>query len=129
MERVVAGVCLTIAFIVMASIISPGGSHAEGTDGPHHGAAHPIGASSNAHAGLPSLGVIEDGDYRIEIYATSEGPRYSLFELESGEEVGTLLSLEKVTEWFPDLHLPEMNRQDGTGPIMMADPPYAAWPE
>jgi hypothetical protein len=126
MERVIAGICLTIAFVVMASVFTPGGSHAE--DDQRH-AADLIRNSADAHAGLPSLGVIEDDVYRVEIYATDHGPRYTIFDLEQGLEVGTLLTLDTASARFPDLRLPDMNRHDVSGPVMMADPPQGAWPD
>ena len=131
MERLIAGICLTIAFVVMASVFNPGGSHAEDHHGAtaahsHLDAALPPG-SSDPHLGLPSLGAVEDDGYRIEIYATDSGPRYTIIDLKRGLEVGTLLSIEQATDWFPDLHLPDMNIDDASGPVMMADPPHPGW--
>lgn len=156
MERLVAGITLGLAFVVMASIIVPdhsaaddGGDASHGVHGihapapdvasSHHGGAsdhapagHPAhaptpssGGSVDAHEGLRPLGSLESRGFIIDFYATSVGPRYTVCDA-SGEELGTLLSLEQIEQHFPELPLPGLDFSgDGlsaTSTIMLAEP-------
>jgi hypothetical protein len=139
MERLIAGITLTIAFLVMASVFVPDQSQAghdasqhQGTAGPESDdsaaeAAAPPGAaaesatfSTDPHAGLRSLGSLESSRYLVEIYSTELGPRYSVYERTSGKELAVLMDPEKIARHFPDLPLPAM---DFSGPthLMLLD--------
>jgi hypothetical protein len=74
---------------------------------------------------LSSLGTIEDRGYTICIFATEGGPRYTIYENATGNEMGALLSAEQVHRAFPDLHLPDMEF-NGESPLMLAEP-VAEW--
>lgn len=124
MERLIAALCFGFAFVVAASVIVPGGSHAEDDHNPL--GAHVDEASSHAHApkeehGLPSLGSIEDNTYRIEVFATEDGPRYTIIELETGHTEAELMSEEQVHQYYPDLQLPGMGDDPFDGALLMAD--------
>ena len=107
MERIVAGLALSIAFIVMASIFVP---HATKADD----------QSVDPHHGLTSLGSVENVRYIVDIYATQVGPRYTVTEKRSGERVAVLMDADRVQANFPDLPLPEMDM--GPTQLMLADP-------
>ena len=129
MERVIAGVTLFISFLVMASIFVPESSHAgdEGSHGAVNGHARDGDRhSTDPHAGLLSLGSVEEDCYAVHIYATSRGPRYSVYDMTNGEELGVLLSAEKVSEYFPDLPLPELDFSANTQ-LMLVDPTVDDW--
>lgn len=105
-EKLVAGLSLGFAFIVMASIFSPAHTVAENTGHEQHG--DPGHFSTDPHEGMTSLGSIENGNYRMMIYGTDFGPRYSIYNIETDELLATLISSEKVQERFPDLPLQTM---------------------
>ena len=118
-EKLVAGLSLGFAFIVMASIITPTDTAAENVEhGQHEDAGH---SSTDPHVGLTSLGSIENGNYLMMIYGTDLGPRYSIYNRETSELLATLISAEKVQERFPDLPLQTM---DFTTPdlLLFTDP-------
>ena len=121
MERVVAGTCLAFAFLVMASIFNPGGSHADDAAG--QGTTY----VSTAHEGLVSLGTIEGEGLHVLVFSTDDGPRYTVIDAEDRRELGTLLTEEQVASRFPELNLRSMNIDDSTGPIMMVDPDTNRW--
>lgn len=144
MERLIATITLIIAFIVMASIFIPDRTvagpsrsmHAPHDDGEHAPAAtshdpapaHEIvhhdafdSFSTDPHHGLTSLGSIEDECYRVNIWVTDLGARYSVHEAVTGELLGTLLTAEQVAAQFPEFDLPTI---DFSAPstLMMAEP-------
>ncbi len=116
MERIVAGVAMCIAFVVMASVFSPA---------PSHGELHPEGethhepASVDPHEDLLSLGSIEHGRFMVRMWSTTRGPRYSVYDIADGTELGVLLSLEQVDVQFPELDLGSLDH--GTK-LMLAEP-------
>jgi len=101
-ERLIAAAALLGAFLVMASIFSPAESPAD----------LPISVDdqnatqSDPHEGLLSFGTLETDQYRVEIYGTSDGPRYSVYDATNGRELGILLTEDQVADWFDDLQLP-----------------------
>jgi len=117
-ERLVAGLVLGIAFLVMASIIVPKdtqatsnghdpghaseqASHAKPTrteDIPSHGSIDP-------HVGLVELGVLESSCYLVRMYAGEQQPLYTIIDLTDGSELGTLMTAEEVDRWFPELNI------------------------
>jgi hypothetical protein len=104
------------AFIVMGSVFSPERLRAGGErqSGP------PPWRSTDPHAGLRSLGAIESAGVRVEIYATTSGPRFTVYDGRSGKALGTLLSLEQVDQAFPELMLPA--KVNGSSLLMLVDP-------
>lgn len=106
-EKLVAGLSLGFAFIVMASIFSPSDTAAENVGhGNHVESGH---FSTDPHEGLTSLGSIENGNYRMMIFSTDLGPRYSIYNRQTDELLATLITSEKVQERFPDLPLQTMD--------------------
>ena len=146
MERLIAGVSMFIAFLVMASLFVPDRTVAQhGSEHPHHEhAGHPPSgheapghetpghetpgheapghetSSTDPHYGLRSLGTIEDKAYEVQVYATDLGPRYTIYDVTDGSELGVLLTAEKATELFPELRIDV----DFSAPnqLMLADP-------
>jgi hypothetical protein len=116
-EKLVAGLALAFAFVVMASIFTPAPSVADG-NGHGQGAAH---GSTNPHEGLAMLGSLEGGRYIIRIYGTDVGPRYSVYDAPTGEELSVLITAERIAEWYPEINLPAI-QFDSAGHIMLADP-------
>jgi hypothetical protein len=130
MRRIVATIVCLAAFLVMASIFVPAASPAarapgaEPADEVGSGAApprHEEWPSADPHEGLRSLGSLEAGEYLVTIYATSVGPRYTISQLPSHEELGALLSLDQVERSFPDLPLRRLVADDGSA-LMLAEP-------
>jgi hypothetical protein len=122
MERLIAAVTLLICFLVMASIFAPGPTQAGERDGHDQQHLQPEqGVSTDPHAGLLSLGMLEDSCYAVHIYATSHGPRYSIYDSTDGEELGVLLSAEQVERYFPELPLSRLDFS-ATTTLMLAEP-------
>jgi hypothetical protein len=127
MERLIAGITLGIAFLVMASIIVPDPSVAhDGAEGeveeveghpPETGFDMP---STDPHEGLRSLGTLESNGYTVEVYATQVGTRYTVCDSD-GFELGTLLTAEQVERYYPELPLPTLDFS-ATSTIMLAEP-------
>ena len=106
-EKLIAGLSLGFAFIVMASIITPSDTTAENVEhGNHRNSGH---FSTDPHMGLTSLGSIENGNYLMKIFSTDLGPRYSIYNRKTNELLATLITSEKVQERFPDLPLQTMD--------------------
>jgi hypothetical protein len=120
LEQLVIAFGLGGAFLMMASIFAPDFTRAETGAGPGDEAAH---SSGDAHAGLKSLGSIEDERYIVRIYGGADGPLYSVYDAIDGTELGVLLTAEKAAEWFPELPIPNMDFGTGS-PVMMAEPLY-----
>ncbi len=117
-EKLVAGLALAFAFIVLASIFVPADTHAEDDQ--------PLGAgarehSTDAHAGLHSLGTLLSGKYEVHIYSTDVGARYTVYDRADGYELSTLITAEKVAEWYPDLPLNTIHF-DTPVQLMLAEP-------
>ncbi len=103
-ERLLAGLALCGAFLLMASVFVPGQSSADPSIN-----TQTITGQSDPHAGLLSLGEIADANFRVNIFSGPEGPVYSVFEAQTGQVLGTLLTPEQVSERFPELPLPDMD--------------------
>ena len=124
MERLLATAALAVAFVIMASVFVPERSRG--------GEAGPM--ASDTDARTPSavrdqfapLGTLETGRYRVEIFGTSEGPRYSVYDAAGGEELGSLMTAEEVAEWFQDLPLPAVDFSAG-GSLLMSETEDEAW--
>jgi hypothetical protein len=131
MQRLLAGLALIGAFLVMASVfvpldtgaeplvpLTPFEPHIPSPQSELDGSAPPW-PSVDPHEGLRSLGSLEQGSYIVFIYATEGGPRYTVYERSNNQEIATLLSAERVQELFPELPLPSI---DFSGPrqIMLA---------
>jgi hypothetical protein len=140
LKRIVVVLGLGVAFIVMASIFTPErspagsprrtGDHARSPlqrqDGGAGANARSQAAivSADAHDGLRSLGVIESGRYLIAIFATDVGPRYTIFDGESQQELGTLLTAAQVQQLLPDVDLSTLDFSSSSEnqPLMLAEP-------
>ena len=114
-KRSVAIAGLGVAFLVMASVFAPDRTRAGDAQ------STPYGPSTDPHEGLAALGSLEDDGYRVHIYATDDGPRYSIYDISTGRELGVLLKAEQVEELFPDLPVPSMDFAT-SGPLMFAEP-------
>ncbi len=132
MERVIAGIALGLAFLVMGSIFVPGRSSAEeeqthgaashNQQAPHSGDARAASSRSEADSGpLLSLGSVDDGCYTVTIFASDAGPLYSVFSDEEGREIAALLSEDQLRTYFPELDLPWLT-QERRRVLMLADP-------
>lgn len=130
LKRILITLSLGLAFIVMASIFTPDRSRASQdslaprTSGKVQRRTGDA-SSTDAHKGLNSLGVMETGRYIIAIYATDTGPRYTITARESGEELGTLLTVEQVLQLLPEVDVSTLDFSAESGksqPLMMADP-------
>jgi hypothetical protein len=102
-RRLCAAAGLVGAYIVMASVFSPDRSRA----GSYQQISDPTAAipSTNPHEWLHSLGSLETLRYSVRMYSTDRGPRYSIYQATTGEELGVLLSADDVLRFFPDLDL------------------------
>ena len=104
LARLSIAAALGLALLVMSSIFIPKPIEADG-------AAYlvpPNGPTTDPHAGLRSLGTIEDLDYRVEIFEGRIEPLYSIYD-HDGELIATLLTEAQVVKWFPELPLPTMD--------------------
>jgi hypothetical protein len=131
LKRIVVVLGLGVAFIVMASIFtperSPAGSPRRSTNGAAEGARARTDAaiiSADAHDGLRSLGVIESGRYLIAIFATDLGPRYTIFDGDSQQELGTLLTAAQVQQLLPEVDLStlDFSAPSAQQPLMLVEP-------
>lgn len=123
-QRLLVAMVLAIGFLFMASVFVPGSSRAqfEGDEGEAVSRAY----SATAIEGLLSLGALEHRQYRVKIFATTNGPRYNVFDSD-GIEVGTLLTSKQVAQWFgKDLPLPKL-RADTPQQLMHAEPLQRDW--
>jgi len=132
-HRVLAGLGLGSAFLIMASVFSPDRMMAQSTPSALRPSAGR--GSTDPHAGLQSLGSVESATHAVKIFATEDGPRYSVYSID-GVELGVLMSAEQVHRFFPELQLPETDFSvpddedaDTTGPLMIMDelPIAANW--
>lgn len=123
-ERLLVIVTLTLAFLFMASIFVPDESRAGNTpiaDDPDTSL-----PSANAHDGLSSLGEIKGVRHTVNIFATPDGPHYTIFDAD-GVEIGTLLSMRQVIRHFgDDLPLEEF-QADAPVQLMHAEPIQSDW--
>ncbi len=106
---------LALGFLVMASVFVPERIRAGegvGSSRPH---------STDPHKSLLALGTIEDDSYLVRIFATPDGPRYSVYDTIDGSELGVLLTEEQVAKWFPELPLPTMDF-NALGQLMLTEP-------
>jgi len=118
MSRLIAGVTLGIAFLIMASIITPHDTTASDKPGNIHTDNLP---STDPHYGLPSMGSIESLQYIVEMYRTDVGPRYSVRNREDGEIIATLRTAKQIEQEFPDIPLAKMDFSH-SATLMMVDP-------
>lgn len=121
LERVAAGVVLSLMFLLMASVFVPEPSLAHTDNGVRRGgtaeSVEPIAPRNaidavtveSAHASLTPLGVLEAGPYRIQIMATEDGPRYTVRRTADDAVLGLLLTPWQVEERFPTLPLPNLD--------------------
>jgi hypothetical protein len=128
LRRVLVGLGCVLAFMVMASVFSPSQTRAVGPQAKSVQRSASVMSSilehsTNPHEGLRSIGTIDDCTYTVHIYATDLGPRYTIIENATGNELGQLLSLEQVEMTFPELPLRawEFNaaREDGPFSVLM----------
>lgn len=75
------------------------------------------------HAGLKQLGSLMSLGYRVDIYATPSGPRYSVYD-ETAVLLAALLTSHEVAEQFSDLPIPSMG-ENGPVQMMRVDPDVA----
>ncbi len=114
LERLIAAAALGVAFLFMASVFVPDFIQAQSRQRPAAGA-------GSAHAGLRSLGSIEDDRYLVHIFSGPDVPLYSVYDRADGTELGILMSAELAAERFPDLPIPSMDFGIGSR-IMLTDP-------
>jgi hypothetical protein len=112
-ERIFAGVALTLGFLLMASVFAPDFTEARTPRIPTVRAVNP-------HTGLRSLGTIEGTKHTVMIMATVDGPRYSVYDRAGVKLLAPLLTAEEVETLYPDLPLRTMDFAEGA--LMMAEP-------
>ncbi|MBT8485218.1 MAG: hypothetical protein HKO59_00915 [Phycisphaerales bacterium] len=117
LERVAAGAALAIGFVIMASVFAPDLIQAR----PDRGSDWTEWPSTDPHEGLRDLGTIEDNAFRVTIYATPEGPRYSVYDRTTAELLRPLLTAEEVEQEFPELPVNGMDIGSGSM-LMLAQP-------
>ena len=124
-HRVLAGLGLGSAFLIMASVFSPDRMMAQTSPSSQRPA--PVVESTDPHEGLQSLGSVESATHVVKVFATASGPRYSVY-TKDGVELGVLMSAEQVNRYFPELQLPDSDfgvpteADDAvTGPLMIVD--------
>ncbi|MCI0364816.1 MAG: hypothetical protein L0Y44_16065 [Phycisphaerales bacterium] len=135
--KIAAGLALAVAFLLMASVFSPERSRAGNQDrstDPSGDASWratlpPESLSTNPHEGLPSLGSLESHGYIIRMYSTKDGPRYSIYDQATGEELAVLMTLEVAHKNFPEIGLPSMSftaspdgSKSNSSTLMLAEP-------
>ena len=122
--RLLVIVSLTLAFLFMASIFVPSQSQAGNAEVANDPG--PSLPSVDAHAGLTSLGELKGVRHTVKIFATPEGPRYTILNTD-GVEIGTLLSMRQVIRHFgDDLPLEEF-QADAPVQLMHAEPIQRDW--
>lgn len=139
-QRILAAAGLITAFVFMASIFSPNPSRANQPASAPAIAAPKVAVptptvetSTDAHAGLVSLGQIQTNAYLVTIYSTTVGLRYTVTQRSTGKEIATLMSAQDIAKYYPELPLAEIrfgtegrDEDSGSktaGPLMMADTP------
>lgn len=122
LKRIALTLGLGAAFIVMASVFSPERTRAsDNVRSPsssrelRRNSNPPADDSADAHQGLRSLGEIESGKYAISIFATDQGPRYTITEIDGGEEIGTLLTPAQIEQLLPELDLKSLDFSASSG--------------
>ena len=124
-ERLLVAVVFALAFLFMASVFVPTRSQAQRRNDPSNASTGQY--STNAHEGLKLLGELESRQYRVKVFATAAGPRYSVVDRVNGEELGTLMTAEQIARHFgEELNLPEMQAGALHG-LMYVDPPSHDW--
>jgi hypothetical protein len=118
MVRLGLGLVLALGFLFMASVFAPMGSHAQVTPTPQSMFEH----STDPHAGLESLGMLEDDVYLVLIYTTPQGPRYTIIERQTGQVLHQLLTASQVATWYPQLPIPQMDARSGLQLMIAPDP-------
>ncbi len=109
MERLIAGITLAIALVVMASVFSPHRTLAEDhseTDNVQHETALP---TEDPHSDFQALGTLEHRRFTVHVYSHNQEPRYTVCDNEDGTELGVLMTADEVAEWFPELPIPEID--------------------
>jgi hypothetical protein len=102
-QSVLAGVALVVAFVFMASIFAP--DRTQAGDESARPMPAPAPHSAEAIENSLSLGDLEGPDYSVQIYATPNGPLYSVLD-SKGREVATMLTPTQVAQQFPGVPLP-----------------------
>lgn len=127
--RLVTAIAMAIGFLFMASAFTPDRSLAEftqpGSDLNQSTSLYKS-HSASAYTGITSLGRIEGTQYDVEIFATSIGPRYSVWGID-GQELATLMTRKQVTRYFgEDLPLPDLQANSPLQ-LMHVEPIHADW--
>jgi hypothetical protein len=132
-QRLLTFAALAVAFAFMASIFSPDTTRA-GETRPGVSSWTPRSRTSDSsvdpHQGLNSLGQIEGLQHTVQIYDTPLGARFTIFDCQSDEIVGTLLTAEDVERFFPEISIrgiqfdaaERTSDTDSIGPLMLAEP-------
>ena len=110
-SRVLAAVALAAGFLFMGSMFTPGGTHAGSGPG-----------RVDPHAGLTSLGSIEDDRLHAFIFATDEGVRYSVYDRVNGATLAELIDEATVRRLFPELPLGDSDGGTPATRVMLVDP-------
>ena len=141
MRRLVAVIAVVFAFGVMGSMFVP--QHSEAHDGipprsveydDHQqryprGMEPPIEAEGDIADASPIdpldahlIGSFEGREYQIDVYATDDGPRYTVYAVGASQPLVLLASSESISETLPDLTLPEIAEAPERKQIMLFAP-------
>ena len=129
MERVVAGICLAFAFLVMASIFSPDSTKAD--DHGHHDGHHDHLHSTDPHAGLTALGSLQDDRYIVRISGRTretQSPASACMTPPTGPSWASSCPRRRLFSASRTFSSPTMNIDDvnlPNGPLMMIEPSHA----
>jgi hypothetical protein len=103
LRSILAGTCLGVGFVFMASIIVPERSQAGGGDALP---SLPDPMSAESIEAMQPLGRIEGNLYTVGFYATPTGPLFTVYD-RHGTELAALLTPAQLAEQFPNLALEE----------------------
>lgn len=131
-RRLLVAAGLTVAFIGMASVFSPDQSRAGSGATPRSDvatpasrAAHSNSRSNQGAAKTKSLGIFEGRAYTVEAFAGPDGPRYTVIDNSTGDELASGLTADEVRRRFPEVKVPGVRDSvdtDAGMQLMLVDP-------
>jgi len=132
MQRLVAALVLTVAFLIVAAVITPGqteghdlvdhGEHHHDQPQDTHANGHHLGSSSTSDAFTTvetsdvALGTIEGVFHCADVLSTLDGPRFTIRDTSTNRIIAECLTDHEVRQSFPDIPL---NTHDGGETTLM----------
>jgi hypothetical protein len=132
-KRIVTISAVGLALLVLAGTLAPGLTQAHEPSGPGRPGLNPIreaqpsfSPSTDPHEDLIALGVLQQRGFALSMYASEQGPLYTIHD-EDGRELATLLTASQVQQRFPELSLRAIDfraptQEAGPDQVMHADP-------